>query len=96
MGTDPGPQLRSTGARGCRIPSYDVHNKAEEGAIPFLSPPRSTHHNLQLKHRDEIALARNRLTKEFGLGDNCDLLYTLADSLYNQFRWADCFAVTSR
>lgn len=62
----------------------------------FFPRPRSAHHNSQLKHRDEIALARNRLTKEFGLGDNCDLLYTLADSLYNQFRWADCFAVTSR
>jgi len=58
--------------------------------------PRSAHHSPQLKHRDEISLARKRLTEEFGLGDNCDLLYTLADSLFNQFRWADCFAVTSR
>jgi hypothetical protein len=63
--------------------------------FPFPRP-RSAHHNSQLKHRDEIALARKRLSEEFGLGDNCDLLYTLADSLYNQFRWADCFAVTSR
>lgn len=66
--------------------------------VQFFRFPRSrsTHHNPQLKHGDKIALARKRLTEEFGLGDNCDLLYTLADSLYNQFRWADCFAVTSR
>jgi hypothetical protein len=97
MGTDTGPQLRTTGARRRRIPSYDVHDTAQEGADSFTLPEKgSAHHNLQLGHRDEIALARKRLTEEFGLGDNCDLLYTLADSLYNQLRWADCFAVTSR
>jgi anaphase-promoting complex subunit 6 len=52
--------------------------------------------DLQLKHVDQVSLARRRLAEEYGLGDNCDLLYTLADSLYSQLRFADCFVVTSR
>ncbi|KAJ7284861.1 cell division control protein 16 [Mycena rebaudengoi] len=40
------------------------------------------------KHAAEHALTRQRLVEEYGLGDNPDL--------YAQFRWADCFAITSR
>jgi len=53
-------------------------------------------HRLQFKYAEQISLARRRLTEEFGLGTNCDILYTLADSLYAQLRFADCFVVTSR
>lgn len=48
------------------------------------------------KHADEHALTRRRLTEEFGLGDNPDVLFSFADALYAQFRWADCFLITSR
>lgn len=48
------------------------------------------------KHAEEHALTRRRLVEEFGLGDNPDVLFSFADALYAQFRWADCFAVTSR
>lgn len=48
------------------------------------------------KHADEHALTRRRLTEEFGLADNPDVLFSFADALYAQFRWADCFAITSR
>lgn len=48
------------------------------------------------KHADEHALTRRRLVDEFKLGDNADVLFSFADALYAQFRWADCFAVTSR
>ena len=48
------------------------------------------------KHAEEHAVARRRLAEEFGLSDNPDVLFSFADALYAQFRWADCFAITSR
>lgn len=48
------------------------------------------------KHAEEHALTRRRLTEEFGLSDNPDVLFSFADALYAQFRWADCFTITSR
>ncbi|KAI0034227.1 TPR-like protein [Vararia minispora EC-137] len=48
------------------------------------------------KHAEEHALARRRLAEEFGLSDNPDVLFSFADALYAQFRWADCFTITSR
>ena len=48
------------------------------------------------KHSEEQALVRRRLVEEYNLGDNPDVLYSFADALYTQLRWADCYAVTSR
>jgi hypothetical protein len=48
------------------------------------------------KHAEEHTLARRRLVKEFGLSDNPDVLFSFADALYAQFRWLDCYAITSR
>ncbi|KAI0046567.1 TPR-like protein [Auriscalpium vulgare] len=48
------------------------------------------------KHADEHALTRRRLVEEYGLSDNADVLFSFADALYAQFRWADCFAITTR
>ncbi|EEB92904.1 hypothetical protein MPER_08514, partial [Moniliophthora perniciosa FA553] len=48
------------------------------------------------KHAEEQALARKRLVDEYGLGDNPDVLYSFADALYTNFRWSDCFVITSR
>ncbi|CAG7849077.1 Anaphase-promoting complex subunit cut9 AltName: Full=20S cyclosome/APC complex protein cut9; AltName: Full=Cell untimely torn protein 9 [Serendipita indica DSM 11827] len=50
----------------------------------------------KIKHSEEISQARRQLTDEFDLGQNCDILYTLADSLYTQLRFVDAFVVTSR
>lgn len=50
----------------------------------------------KLKHAEEHTLARTRLVDEYGLGDNPDVLYSFADALYTNFRFADCFTVTSR
>ena len=47
-------------------------------------------------HAEEHALARRKLADEYGLSDNPDVLFSFADALYSQFRWEDCFAVTSR
>ncbi|KAH7920411.1 TPR-like protein [Leucogyrophana mollusca] len=48
------------------------------------------------KHAEEHALTRRRLVDEFGLSDNPDVLFSFADALYAQFRWADCYAITNR
>ncbi|KAI0267660.1 hypothetical protein BC834DRAFT_968598 [Gloeopeniophorella convolvens] len=48
------------------------------------------------KHAEEHALTRRRLVEEFGLSDNPDVLFSFADALYAQFRWSDCYAITSR
>lgn len=48
------------------------------------------------KHAEEHTLIRQRLVEEFNLNDNPDVLHSFADALYAQFRWADCFAITSR
>lgn len=48
------------------------------------------------KHTTEHALTRQRLVEEYGLGDNPDVLFSFADALYANFRWADCFTITSR
>jgi len=48
------------------------------------------------KHAEEHALTRKRLVKEFGLSDNPDVLFSFADALHAQFRWSDCYSITSR
>ncbi|KAG6915872.1 hypothetical protein DXG01_009480 [Tephrocybe rancida] len=48
------------------------------------------------KHASEHALTRQRLVDDYGLGDNPDVLYSFADALYANFRWADCFVITTR
>ncbi|KAF5327302.1 hypothetical protein D9619_004328 [Psilocybe cf. subviscida] len=48
------------------------------------------------KHATEHALTRQKLVDEYGLGDNPDVLYSFADALYANFRWADCFQLTKR
>jgi len=48
------------------------------------------------KHQAEHALTRSRLVDDFGLGDNPDVLFSFADALYTDFRWAECYAITSR
>ncbi|KAJ7599294.1 hypothetical protein C8J56DRAFT_916352 [Mycena floridula] len=48
------------------------------------------------KHTTEHALTRQRLVDEYGLGDNPDVLFSFADALYVNFRWSDCYIITSR
>lgn len=48
------------------------------------------------RHTAEHQAVRTKLVEEYGLGDNPDVLFSFADSLYAAFRWADCFAITER
>jgi len=50
----------------------------------------------KFKHRHEIAFARHKLSTEYRLADNVDVLFGFADSLFADYRYADCFAITSR
>ncbi|KAF9223525.1 TPR-like protein [Gyrodon lividus] len=47
-------------------------------------------------HAEEHALTRQRLVEDFKLSDNPDVLYSFADALFTQLRWADCYVITSR
>ncbi|KZS94278.1 TPR-like protein, partial [Sistotremastrum niveocremeum HHB9708] len=48
------------------------------------------------KHIEEQAEARRRLVEDYRLMDNPDILHAFADALYVQFRWQDCYTITSR
>ncbi|KAF8699285.1 Anaphase-promoting complex, cyclosome, subunit 3, partial [Rhizoctonia solani] len=50
----------------------------------------------KFKHHAEIEAARKKLMEEYDLADNPDVMFGHADSLYAEYRWADCFAITSR
>jgi anaphase-promoting complex subunit 6 len=43
-----------------------------------------------------MAEARKILANEYGMSDNPDVLLGFAASLFSQYRYADCFAITSR
>ena len=50
----------------------------------------------QYAHREEMELCGKALTREHGLADDPDVLFGLADELYEAMRYADCFQVTSK
>jgi anaphase-promoting complex subunit 6 len=43
-----------------------------------------------------MALCRQQLANEFGMSDNPDVLYGFADVLFHQYRYSECYAITSR
>ncbi|OWZ40936.1 anaphase-promoting complex subunit 6 [Cryptococcus neoformans c8] len=47
-------------------------------------------------HAREVAAAREALTTQFALGENCDVLVGLADELYAKYKWEECYAVTTK
>ncbi|WVO17769.1 hypothetical protein L204_105467 [Cryptococcus depauperatus] len=47
-------------------------------------------------HGKEVVAAREALTNEYALGDNCDVLVGLADEFYAKYKWEECYAVTSK
>ncbi|TFK46093.1 TPR-like protein [Heliocybe sulcata] len=72
---------------------YQEQTSGEDGEfikLMYLSRLRKQ------KHLDEQAAVLRRLVQDFQLIDNPDVLYAFADQAYTQFRWADCFAITSR
>ncbi|SCZ93056.1 BZ3500_MvSof-1268-A1-R1_Chr6-2g08433 [Microbotryum saponariae] len=50
----------------------------------------------KMTHHEEMAMARQRLTHEFGLGDDPDVMFSLVDELYTSLRFAECYKLTSK
>ncbi|BGP06853.1 anaphase-promoting complex subunit Cut9 [Rhodotorula toruloides] len=48
-----------------------------------------------LSHSNDMAIARQRLTDDYGLGEDPDVLFSRADELYNAMRYVECFKITS-
>lgn len=62
--------------------------------VLILAPSHSS--PLQFKHLREITAARKRLEKEYSMEENADVLFGRADALYAQYRWSECWAITSK
>ncbi|GAA5914858.1 hypothetical protein JCM6882_007823 [Rhodosporidiobolus microsporus] len=50
----------------------------------------------KLSHSSDMAIARQRLTDDYGLGQDPDVIFSRADELYNGMRFAECFKTTTR
>ena len=90
MGLHSEPRVSPAAPARRRVRADDVHRSPEQGAQPL--PACLTR---QYKHQDETNLARKRLADEFGLAEDPDVLFGLADNLFAAQRFADCFFVTS-
>ncbi|KAH7107890.1 TPR-like protein [Auriculariales sp. MPI-PUGE-AT-0066] len=73
--------------------SYREHAREEADFVRLMYTIRLKKASKRLK---QMAQARRRLAQEFGLIENVDVMFGVADALYAQFRWADCFVITSR
>lgn len=72
--------------------AYTAHTPEDAEFVQLIYTTRLR----KFKHVAEHALTRKRLVDEYNLGDNPDVMYSFADSLYSSFRWADCYKLTER
>ncbi|TNY24498.1 cell division control protein 16 [Rhodotorula diobovata] len=49
----------------------------------------------KISHNNDMAIARQRLADEYGLGEDPDVLCSRADELHSAMRYAECFKITS-
>lgn len=47
-------------------------------------------------HLSQIERSLKTLRDEFGMRDDPDVMFGVADFLFSAWRWADCYRVTSR
>ena len=50
----------------------------------------------QSAHREEIERCSQALMQDYGLSNDPDVLFGLADELYTSMRYSDCFSVTTK
>lgn len=50
----------------------------------------------QISHNNDMAIARQRLADEYGLGEDPDVLCSRADELHSAMCYAECFKITSQ
>ncbi|GAA5910355.1 hypothetical protein JCM8208_006019 [Rhodotorula glutinis] len=48
-----------------------------------------------ISHNNDMAIARQRLSDEYGLGNDPDVLCSRADELHGAMRFAECFKITT-
>ncbi|GAA5966860.1 hypothetical protein JCM21900_001177 [Sporobolomyces salmonicolor] len=84
-----GSEMMSSEEEWDFIQSLPYHAQTEEDA-EFIRMMYT------LAHNRDIAVARQRLTDDYGLGDDPDVLFSLADEMYSGMRFAECFKVTTR
>ncbi|GAA5840967.1 hypothetical protein JCM9279_001275 [Rhodotorula babjevae] len=48
-----------------------------------------------ISHNNDMAIARQRLSDEYGLGNDPDVLCSRADELHSAMRYAECFKITT-
>ncbi|GAA5851308.1 hypothetical protein JCM3766R1_004153 [Sporobolomyces carnicolor] len=71
------------------IQSLPYHSQTEEDA-EFIRMMYT------LAHNREIAVARKRLTEDYALKQDPDILFSMADELYSGMRFGECLKVTTR
>ncbi|KWU42148.1 TPR-like protein [Rhodotorula sp. JG-1b] len=49
----------------------------------------------KISHRTDMAIARQRLAADYGLGNDPDVLFSRADELHTAMRFAECYKITS-
>lgn len=49
-----------------------------------------------MTHHEEMVIAREKLTLDFGLAEDPDVMFSLADELYTGLRFAECYNLTSK
>ncbi|GAA5975618.1 hypothetical protein JCM10908_005220 [Rhodotorula pacifica] len=49
----------------------------------------------KISHQTDMAIARQRLATEYGLGNDPDVLFSRADELHTAMRFAECYKITS-
>ncbi|GAA5941504.1 anaphase promoting complex subunit CDC16 [Sporobolomyces koalae] len=89
-----GSEMMSSEEEWDFIQSLPYHSQAQEDAefIRMMYTVRLK----KLAHNRDIAVARKRLKEDYALGNDPDVLFSLADEMYNGMRYAECFKVTSK
>jgi len=104
VGLHPGPALSRPDRGRRRVRPHDVHGPPQEGALAlsFSITSSSCAHrtdsspSTQISHNNDMAIARQRLSGEYGLGNDPDVLCSRADELHSAMRYAECFKITTQ
>lgn len=98
MGVHPRSAVRCSNDRRRRVCPHVVHGSTQEGGcfVSVFVTLADSVARAQIAHHEEMAVARQRLTEHYGLGDDPDVLFGRADELYASMRFAECYRLTSK
>ncbi|KAH8822920.1 cell division control protein 16 [Flagelloscypha sp. PMI_526] len=72
--------------------AYAAHTPDDAGFVQLIYTTRLRKNS----HVEEQKATLQKLIKDFGMGDNPDVLTSAADTLYNQSQWEQCYTLTTR